>query len=747
MNGSENSNKGGAIDAMITLLAGASSEISFHLDPAGTVIDFHGGGATLTASLTDAFIGRQLPGILPPELGELFCTGLRRALAGGETVTIAFPLQFKAENLAFEARLIPFSSGKNVAIIRNISSRKRAREIKRLIEERFHTIFRNISVGMVLGAPDGSFIEVNPAFCQFLGYTTAELLQLTVEEITHPGDREMSRQQRSPSLKGTNSSYTYEKRYLRKDGSTVWGQVSSNWFYGADGSPIYAVGLIQDITERKRMEEALRESEERFRRLYNDTPAMLHSIDQNGRLLSASNYWLEVLGYERSEVLGRKSTEFLTEASRRYAEEVVLPEFFKSGFCKDVSYQFLTKGGELIEVLLSATADRNDAGEIVRSMAVMTEVTERKRAEEALRESEEKFAKAFRANPSPLAISTLTEGRFIEINEAFERVFGYKGEEALGRSSRELSMWQYPQDRQRMLSILQSEGRVRNEEITFGDKNGKTVIALYSAELIDLRGEPCLLSIVDDITARKQLEEKIEILNTDLACRAFELESANLELENFSHTVSHDLRSPLTSITGYCDLLLDYQDGRIDEQSRNYLEQIHSASLRMAHLINALLDFSCLTRGEIQQETVDLSSMAREISVELRLSAPDRPVNFRIAEGITANGDGLLLRAVLQNLLGNAWKYTARKETAEIDFGMTENDGIKVYFVRDNGAGFDMAQTDKLFTPFQRLHDKQEFAGSGIGLATVQRIIQRHGGRVWATGEIGKGATFFFTLQ
>lgn len=747
MNSSENSNKVGMTDAMTALLSEASPEISFLLDSVGTVIDFHGGSTPHTALLPDPYIGRQLPDILPSELADLVCTRLRQAVKDGEAVTIELPLQLKAERLTFEARLIPFSSGRVIAIIRNISRRKRAKEITRLIEERFSTIFRNTSAGMVLGAPDGSLIEVNPAFCHFLGYTMAELLKLTVEEITHPDDREMSRQQRSASLQGHSSTYTYEKRYVRKDGSTVWGQLSSNWFHDADGRPLYAVGLIQDITERKRMEEALRESEERFRRLYNDTPAMLHSIDQNGRLLSASNYWLEVLGYERSEVLGRKSTEFLTEASRRYAEEMVLPEFFKTGICKDVSYQFLTKGGELIEVLLSATADRNDAGEIVRSMAVMTDVTERKRAEEALRESEEKFAKAFRANPSPLAISTLTEGRFIEINEAFERVFGYKDEEAIGRSSRELNMWQYPQDRQRMISILQSEGRVRNEEITFGDKNGKTVIALYSAELIDLRGEPCLLSIVDDITARKQLEEKIEILNTDLACRAFELESANLELENFSHTVSHDLRSPLTSITGYCELLLDYQGDGIDEQSRSYLEQIYSASHRMAHLINALLDFSCLTRGEIQQETVNLSGLAREISVELRLEAPQRSVNFRIAEGITANGDGLLLRAVLQNLLGNSWKYTARKETAEIDFGMTENDGVKVYFVRDNGAGFDMAQADKLFTPFQRLHDKQEFAGSGIGLATVQRIIKRHGGRVWATGEIGKGATFFFTLQ
>ena len=351
-----------------------------------------------------------------------------------------------------------------------------------------------------------------------------------------------------------------------------------------------------------------------------------------------------------------------------------------------------------------------------------------------------------RANPSPLAITTLNEGRFIEINEAFERVFGYEAEDVIGRTSMEINIWQYPQDRQRMISILQSENRVRNEEITFGDKNGKTIVALYSAELFDLRGEPCLLSLVDDITERKQLEEKIEILNTDLACRAVELERANRELETFSHTVSHDLRSPLTGITGYSELLLECPGDRFDEQCRGYLENIHNASLRMGQLINALLDFSCLTRGEMLRETVDLSSLAREISQELQLGAPQRSVNFRIADGITVTGDSRLLRAVLQNLLGNAWKYTARNESAEIDFGTTESDGIRVHFVRDNGAGFDMRQAEKLFTPFQRLHDKQEFAGSGIGLATAERIIHRHGGSIWATGEVGKGATFFFTL-
>lgn len=245
---------------------------------------------------------------------------------------------------------------------------------------------------------------------------------------------------------------------------------------------------------------------------------------------------------------------------------------------------------------------------------------------------------------------------------------------------------------------------------------------------------------------QKQTLEEIEILHTDLASRACELEMANHELEAFSDAVTHDLRVPLTIISGYCQVIQEEFGGHVDEQCKEYLQKIIDETIKMNRLINALLRFSRLTHRETQREPVDLGETAKDIIVELMSAQPQRRVEFTVAEGAVAHCDANLLRVVMENLVGNAWKYTARKEEAFIEFGVAEFDGEKAYFVRDNGAGFDMTQADNLFDAFHRLHTNEEFEGIGIGLYTVRRIIQRHGGQIWAEGRIGEGAAFYFTL-
>ena len=243
-------------------------------------------------------------------------------------------------------------------------------------------------------------------------------------------------------------------------------------------------------------------------------------------------------------------------------------------------------------------------------------------------------------------------------------------------------------------------------------------------------------------------------LNTDLAARAAELEAANveleavnMELEAFNYTVAHDLRNPLNVISSYCQVFKELCGDKLDEQCMHYIQETYNGTLRMNRLIEALLDFSRMAHAELNRAGIDLGSIAKEVAEELKGTGDARRVEIRIADGIVANGDANLLRVVLANLLGNAWKYTAtREEQALIEFGTTEIDGKPVYFVRDNGAGFDNADADKLFVPFQRLPGAEEYRGFGIGLATVDRIIRRHGGKVWAEGEPGKGATFYFTL-
>jgi two-component system sensor histidine kinase/response regulator len=225
------------------------------------------------------------------------------------------------------------------------------------------------------------------------------------------------------------------------------------------------------------------------------------------------------------------------------------------------------------------------------------------------------------------------------------------------------------------------------------------------------------------------------------------LETVNKELEAFSYSVSHDLRAPLRTIDGFSQALLEDYVDKLDEEGKDNLQRVRGATRRMGELIDDMLNLSRVARKEIRVETVDLSAMAQTIAAELRRSQPERQVEFIIADGMVATGDGGLLKAALENLLGNAWKFTGKRSEAKIEFGITRHDGISAYFVRDNGAGFDAAYADKLFGAFQRLHGQNEFSGTGVGLATVQRIIHRHGGRVWAEGKPNEGATFYFILS
>lgn len=223
-------------------------------------------------------------------------------------------------------------------------------------------------------------------------------------------------------------------------------------------------------------------------------------------------------------------------------------------------------------------------------------------------------------------------------------------------------------------------------------------------------------------------------------------EAMNQELESFNYSVSHDLRAPLRSIDGFSQAVLEDCGPKLDDQGRKHLERVRAATQRMGQLIDDLLGLSTLTRAEMKVERIDLSDLARRVSDDIRKGQPERRVELSIQDGLAAEGDPRLLRAALDSLLRNAWKFTSRKAAARIEFGSSQEDGTPAYFVRDNGAGFDMRYAHKLFGAFQRLHPAKEFEGAGIGLATVQRVVRRHGGRVWAEGAVDKGATFYFTL-
>jgi light-regulated signal transduction histidine kinase (bacteriophytochrome) len=288
-------------------------------------------------------------------------------------------------------------------------------------------------------------------------------------------------------------------------------------------------------------------------------------------------------------------------------------------------------------------------------------------------------------------------------------------------------------DLQEQLAEAQELVRTLQEELAETNR-GLIALTLELEQRVDERTKELR-------TAHAELEKT----NIELRQLTSELQGANQELEAFSYSVSHDLRTPLQSVLGFSELLVEVCYAQLDARGKRYLQHLQAGCHRMAQLIEDMLTLSHVTRSEIDKRTVDLSLLAKSIARTLALTQPWRRVTFVIAEGLVATGDAGLLRVALENLLGNAWKFTSKKQGARIEFGCAENPPI--YFVCDNGAGFDMADANKLFRVFQRLHTASEFPGTGIGLATVQRIISRHGGRVWVEAAVGQGATFYFTLD
>jgi light-regulated signal transduction histidine kinase (bacteriophytochrome) len=283
-------------------------------------------------------------------------------------------------------------------------------------------------------------------------------------------------------------------------------------------------------------------------------------------------------------------------------------------------------------------------------------------------------------------------------------------------------------------------------------RNGDVAWIRDEAVLVrDEEGRPLFWQgVMYDITDQKRAEQEMRRLNEELEQRVrqrtAQLEAFNSELEAFSYSISHDLRAPLRAIDGFSQILLQDYGDKLDTEGKSYLRRVSAASRRMGQLIDDLLDLSHMTRGRMRRERVNLSTLAQAIVEEFKHTQPEHDVEVILEEGLVANGDESLLRAVLENLLGNAWKFTKNQPHPRIEFGLLEHGDTPTYYVRDNGVGFEMAYVDKLFGAFQRLHSVSEYEGTGIGLATVQRIIHRHGGRVWAESEVGKGATFYFTL-
>jgi PAS domain S-box-containing protein len=472
-------------------------------------------------------------------------------------------------------------------------------------------------------------------------------------------------------------------------------------------------------------------------------------VEAMGDAISIQDPQLNVLYQNRAhrELRGSHVGERCYEAYRHKSEVCSgchLVEAFSDGAVHRVEIE-AQRGERMLCLEVIASPLRDPHGGIMAGIEVMRDITDRKLAEQAARKEAALLQHLIDTIPSPIYHQDLS-GRFLWCNTAFAAWLAKPRELIIGRTLAEVAPVQLCQ------IFAEDEpgpcrGTVREASWLRGDGVACDVI-FYKSMFIDDAGQSGgVVGVVMDIAKRKRAEAKVIGLNAALTRQACELHQANRELEAFSHAISHDLRSPLTRIYSSGQALQEYGD-QLDENGAFFVQSINDGCVQMDLLLDSLMVLSRVTEMELVTDQVDLSSLARDLASELQRSEPGRRVSFLIAQAIRVQGDPQLLHLALENLIGNAWKYTSGVSLPRIEFGsQLSAEGETVFFLKDNGAGFDGARSDQLFKPFRRLHSSQEFPGTGLGLATVRRIIRRHNGRVWAEGKPGCGATFYFTVN
>lgn len=591
-------------------------------------------------------------------------------------------------------------------------------------------------------------LQINPAFEKMTGLTEEMVIGKKVTEL----DFEIEKMSNDwfviyDQLLQSGKPINFERYF----------EYSGGWFDITVyiDNPGHVAVIFRDITERKRTEEALRESETYIKAVMDNLPigVAVNTVEPEVVFTYMNDNFPKFYHTTREELCDPgafwdvvyEDPQFRKELKKRVLDDCA------SGNPEKMLWEDIpiTRDGKVVAYI---NASNTPIPEKNLTISTVWDVTKRKNAEDSLEANYVLLRIAgetarFGGWSVDLGSNVCTWSD--QVAEIHEMPAGYSPPVTEGIN------FYAPEWQEKITEVFTActeNGIPYDEEMEIITARGRRIwvrttgeaVRNESGEIIRIQGS------FQDITERKQAEAELLKQNEELEWRVKErtiqLEAVIKELESFAYSVSHDMRAPLRALDVFSANLKSKYEDRLDDQGRHYLNRIHKAALYMGDLIDDLLKLSKVTRAEFEKQQVNLSKLATEILSGLQESEPHRKVEIKVLPGLSARGDVHLLRVVIENLLGNAWKFSAKEPGAQIEVGRTVIDEDEAFFVRDNGAGFDMAYADKLFIPFQRLHGAEEFPGTGIGLATVQRIINRHGGKIWAEGEVGKGATFYFTL-
>ena len=708
----------------------------------GIVTSWNPGAEVIYGYSAAEMIGQSVIRVVPADRHDEF-EGLLQQLRRGETVRHYETERTRKDGktIAVAVCISPLKDEKGrivgaSTIARDISERKRAELALTDERRRFESVLDRLPVMVCLLKPDYSVAFANWSFRRQFGESNGRKCY----EFRFGKSAPCEFCQSFDVLK-TGEPIDWE--VVANDGRIM--HAFNFPFTDTDGSPL-VLEMDVDVTEQKEAERRVREASRYTRSLIEASLDPLVTISKQGKITDVNKATEIATGHSRDRLIGSDFCDYFTE--REKAREGYQQAFDK-GFVRDYALAIRNVSGAVMDVLYNATVYKGADGEVEGLFAAARDITERKKAEDELRRASRYSRSLIEASLDPL-VTISKQGKITDVNQATETATGLSRDRLIGSDFSDY--FTEPGKAREGYSRVFEEGFVRDYALAIRNRSDAVMDVLYNATVFkgadgEVEG---VFAAARDITERKQAEEEVRKLNDELEQRVIqrtaELEAANKELEAFTYSVSHDLRAPLRHISGFSKMLTEEFSASLPPDALHHVQRIQEGTRRMGQLVDDLLNLGRVGRRELSLQVAGLRSIIDDVIGSLKSDVGDRQVEWKIGDLPYVECDTALIQQVFQNLLSNALKFTRPRAKAVIEIGQEQRNSAPVVYVRDNGVGFSMKYADKLFGVFQRLHRSEDFEGTGVGLATVQRIIRKHGGDIWADAELDRGATFYFTL-